>query len=213
MDETVSYRDDANKSFSSFYNKFNKIVNKHVPMRTISKRKTKQLSKPWITKGIRTSTKIKNKLFTSGNRAQYILYRNKICRLTRLSKKQYYHEYFESNFRNMKKTWERTNKILNRRKVNFNHIDSIQNPKNENKITRDVPLIPNILNEHFATVGSKLANQLSQSEKHFNDFLSKSKSPECSFYFEPITATEVKSEFLLFQTINLIACILVQLKY
>ena len=50
---------DANKLFSSFYNTFNKIVNKHAPMKTISHRKAKQLSKPWITKGIRSSIKIK----------------------------------------------------------------------------------------------------------------------------------------------------------
>ena len=93
----------------------------------------------------------------------------------------------------MKKTWEGINNLLNRKKVNTKQIDSIQNPKNENKITRDASLISNILNEHFATVGPKLANQLPQSEKHFSDFLSKSKSP---FNFQPILASEVKLEIL-----------------
>ena len=36
---------DMDKIFSSFYNKCNKIVNKHAPMRAISQRKAKQLSK------------------------------------------------------------------------------------------------------------------------------------------------------------------------
>ena len=45
--------------FFSFYSEFNKVVNKHAPMRTLSRRKAKQCSKPWITKGIRTSIKIK----------------------------------------------------------------------------------------------------------------------------------------------------------
>ena len=44
--------------FSSFCNKFDKLVNKHAPMKTISNRKEKQLSKPWITQGLRTSIKI-----------------------------------------------------------------------------------------------------------------------------------------------------------
>lgn len=43
------------KMFSFFYKEFNKIVNKHAPMKTLSHRKAKQCSKPWITKGIRTS--------------------------------------------------------------------------------------------------------------------------------------------------------------
>ena len=49
-----------NLLFSSFYNKFNNLVNKHAPMKTISNRKAKQFSKPWITKGLHTFIKIKN---------------------------------------------------------------------------------------------------------------------------------------------------------
>ena len=40
---------DVNSVFSSFYNKFKKLINKHAPMKTISKCKAKLLSKPWIT--------------------------------------------------------------------------------------------------------------------------------------------------------------------
>ena len=58
---------DVNKLFSSFYNKFNKLVNEHAPMKIISNRKAKQLSKPWITQGLRTSIKIKYKFYVSGD--------------------------------------------------------------------------------------------------------------------------------------------------
>ena len=47
---------DVDKLFSSFCSKLNKLVNKHAPLRSLSKRKIKQLSKPWIT----------NQLFFSG---------------------------------------------------------------------------------------------------------------------------------------------------
>ena len=49
----------VNKLFSSFYNKYNTIVDKHAPMKKLSNRKAKQLSKPWITNGIRAATKFK----------------------------------------------------------------------------------------------------------------------------------------------------------
>ena len=52
----------VDKCFSSFYNKLNKLINKHAPFKTLSKRKAKQFSKPWITKGLRKSIKIKNRL-------------------------------------------------------------------------------------------------------------------------------------------------------
>ena len=45
---------DADGGFSKFFNSVNKIVkvNKHAPLRLLSKRKAKQFSKPWITRGI-----------------------------------------------------------------------------------------------------------------------------------------------------------------
>ena len=48
------------KLFSSFYNKINKIVNKHAPMKVLSQPKAKQLSTPWTTRGIKASMKLKN---------------------------------------------------------------------------------------------------------------------------------------------------------
>lgn len=50
---------DVDKLFSSFYNKLNKIVNKHAPMKVLSQRKAKQLSKPWITKGKKFQSRLK----------------------------------------------------------------------------------------------------------------------------------------------------------
>ena len=39
-------RSSADKSFSCFYNKLNKLVNKHAPLNNISRKKAKQLAKP-----------------------------------------------------------------------------------------------------------------------------------------------------------------------
>ena len=36
-------------AFSKIYNKLNKLLNKHAPLKSLSKRKFKQSSKPWIT--------------------------------------------------------------------------------------------------------------------------------------------------------------------
>ena len=119
---------DVNSIFSSFYNKFNKLVNKHAPMKTISDRKAKQFSKPWITKGLRKSIRVKNKFYVSGGRAKYKMYRNKICTLTRISKQQYYTKFFNDNLTNMKKTWEGINSILSRKSNNSKPVSFIQDP-------------------------------------------------------------------------------------
>ena len=103
---------DVNSVFSSFYNKYNKLINKHAPMKTISKRKAKLLSKPWITKGLRISVRIKNKLYASGDMIKYEVYRNKLCSLIRLSKQKCYTKFFNDNLNNMEKTWQGINDIL-----------------------------------------------------------------------------------------------------
>ena len=73
--------DNADAGFSKFFNSVNKIVNKHAPPRPLSKRKAKQFSKPWITRGIRESIQVKNALFSSGNYEKYNHYRIKILTL------------------------------------------------------------------------------------------------------------------------------------
>ena len=88
----------------------------HAPLKLVSKRKAKQLSKPWMTKGLLKSTKIKNKLFYSGNTDRYKLYRNNILKLTRMSRKNYYTTLFSNNFTNRKKTWEGINNLINCKK-------------------------------------------------------------------------------------------------
>ena len=145
------------KLFSRFYNKYNKIVNKHAPFKRLSNRKAKQLSKPWITTGIKASIAVKSKLYASGDDSRYKYYRNKICSLIWLSKKRYYYEYFEHNVTNMKKTWEGINELLYRRKRNFKNITQL---KDRGNIVKEASEIPNILNKHFASVGTRLASKL-----------------------------------------------------
>ena len=119
---------DVDKLFSSFYNKLNKIVNKHAPMKILSQSKAKQLSTPWITRGIKASIKVKNRLFATGDNTRYKLYRNKICSLIRLSKRNYYFDYFNDNIANMKKTWEGINTLLHRKTKPSKCLSAVKDP-------------------------------------------------------------------------------------
>ena len=185
---------DVNKSFSTFYNKLNRIVNKHAPIKTISKRKAKQLNKPWITKGLRVSIKKKNELFFSGDKSKYKIYRNKILTLSRLSKKLYYHDYFMTNSNDIKRTWEGINMLINRKRNNANSITALKRPGNGG-LSHHTSELPNILNNHFASVGPNLAAKIPQSQTHFSSYLPKS-STLGSFAFQPVTPSEVELEIL-----------------
>ena len=54
--------------------------------------------------------------------------------------------------------------------------------------------IANILNEHFASVGPKLANKLPSVQHNYFEFLNRSYSPATSFAFNLVTPSEVKLE-------------------
>ena len=138
-------------AYSRTDNTLSVLVEKHAPMKTLSKRKLKQFSKPWITIGLKKSIRVKNSLFQSGNFAQYKLYRNKISALTRASKKNYYHAFFADNLNNMKNTWNGINSLINGKKKKSRAISSLK--RLNNGITTDPLEISKFFNNYFSSVG------------------------------------------------------------
>ena len=183
----------VDKCSSSFYNKLNKLINKHAPFKTLSKRKAKQFSKPWITKGLRKSIKIKNRLFYSGDILRYKLYRNRIVSLSCLGKRLHYEAYFIANLKNMKKTWEGINELLNRQR-NRKQVSTLQRPNNSG-VTQNPAEITNIFNHYFASIGPRLARNIPSPRKNFQDYLAGTNYYK-SFFFDPVSSSEVDMEIL-----------------
>ena len=153
-------------------------------MKTLSKRKLKQFSKPWITIGLKKSIKVKNSLFQSGSFAQYKLYRNKISALTRVSKKNYYHAFFADNLNNMKNTWNGINSLINGKEKKSRAISSLK--RLNNGITTDPLEISNIFNNYFSSVGEKLASRVPPSSCSFTDYLSPNNYPNSLFLLQSL---------------------------
>ena len=59
----------------------------------------------------------------------------------------------------MKKTWEGINNVLARKLKNTKPI-TFKNPNDNDSVTSDPSKIANVLNDHFVSVGPKLANKL-----------------------------------------------------
>ena len=95
----------------------------------------------------------------------------------------------------MKKTWQGINKLLNNCNKYHKMLTTLKDPNNNNQATSDPSLIPNILNEHYASVGTKLASKLPTKNNHM-DYLKKLKSPDSSFFSKPISPDDVKQEIL-----------------
>ena len=101
---------------------------------------------------------IKNKLFNRKKRQPnnmnirilYNIFRNRVNRELKNSKKEYYSQYFEDNKKNSKKTWEGIRSIININKSKFKSISQL----NVNGKVIDNPTeIVETFNDFFVNVG------------------------------------------------------------
>ena len=88
------------------------------------------------------------------------------------------------------------NELLNRCKGKCKSVSKLKDPDNNNNLTNDSSRIPNILNKHFSNVGNILASKLPPAERPFTEYLRNSSSPELSFFFRPVTPSEIQFQIL-----------------
>ena len=139
-------------------------MNKHLPLRKLSRREVKFNSKPWITKALRKSINHNNTLYghfirtkSTNSHHKYKTYRNKLTGLLRLSKKLYYQSYFKANQTNIKNVWKGIRQL-----ISLKTKDSLKPNKliKDNQEITDPKLIANEFNNYFATIGPWLASEI-----------------------------------------------------
>ena len=192
-------KNDPNFSYSSFESTVNIIIDNHIPIKTISKRKQKVQSKPWITKGIKKSIIRREKIYKNYLNAKnlerkqqlredYKNIRNQIVTLCRTSKKLYYQSYFAKNATNSKNIWKGINSIIHLKDTNKKSIDSISTV---NGITNEPKEIANNFNEYFSSVALKLQANI------YNGFDFKKylhQENETTFIIQPTNEHEISAE-------------------
>ena len=138
------------------YNLFCPILTKFVS--------PKYFAKPWINSTVRSYIKKREAyfhLFKRGcvTRPQYNSFRNFVTNIIKASKKNYYLTAFDQVKSDIKKTWKKINNILSSGKSNSkkNSIDEIVIDNNTITSKQD---IADALNEHFSTIGDKIATSI-----------------------------------------------------
>lgn len=93
VENVLPSNNDVNESFDTFLTQINQIIDKLIPMKRLTRKEIKTMTKPWITSGIKTSIKFKNKLFkkyvTTKNlyhHSKYKTYRNKLNTIIKTNK-------------------------------------------------------------------------------------------------------------------------------
>ena len=120
--ELVLNSNDCNESLSRFLHIFNRVSNKHAPLKTLNIRN--KSSKPWVTSGLKKAIKTRDKLYkkwlltrdlTCYNK--YKLYRNKIVSINKYYRELYYNTVL-TNSNNTKIMWDNINYIINKKRLN-----------------------------------------------------------------------------------------------
>ena len=127
------------------------------------------------------------------NSAFLSVYSNRIVSLSRLSKRLNYEAYFTTNLKNMKKTWEGINELLNRQ-GSRKQASVLQRPNNSGLIEKPADITDNF-NLHFASIGPRLVRNISPPRKNFEDYLAVT-NHYLSFFFDPVTLSQVDLEIL-----------------
>ena len=149
---------DPNLSLVKLLAKMNTILDKYLPLRKLSKQEILQRDKPWITKGLNKSVKIKNVTHEKMRRAKdpirkeelrntYKIYKNKITKLTRLSKANHYNRFFIENKTNLLKVWQGIKSVINTKPSKTKQ--SITTLKINDKIISNKKEITETMNKFF----------------------------------------------------------------
>ena len=173
---------DVNNSFELFSNKIESLLNIMAPMKKQTKREQRLEQRPWITKGILKSMKIRDSLYnklTGKNdnplekrniSIRYKRYRNMIVSLLRLSREKYFQSFFEKNNNDMKKTWNGIRNILSISKKKATYIDQLNY---KNKMLFKNKDKANALNDFFTNIGTNVEKKIPKSKSKYQDYLKK----------------------------------------
>nr|CAI5865258.1 unnamed protein product [Callosobruchus analis] len=187
---------DAEIATDNFYNKLQKCLDEVTSYVKITNN-TRKL-KPWMTAGILTSIRRRDKLrqYLKENnddllRQTYTSYRNKITNLIKTSKNNYYSQKFIEAGNNYRKSWDVINEITNNNN-NTKKIDIKAVTFNSNRLSSPMD-IANAFNRHFNDIGEQITSQISD-----NTTLDSSVSDSHpinvaqSLFLTPVDSTEVQ---------------------
>ena len=183
--------DDTNVLYDDFIWRLSNCVDRHVPLKKLNKKQLKLKSKPWINTFIIKLIKHRDKLFSRKKKDPtneiitnaYRLFRNRVTREIKNSKKNYYNSYFETCKNDMKKTWKGIRELINSNSKN----NKISQLTDNDKIINDPLDIANKFNDFFTNVGPSLENKIPKSykspsfflkDRNLNNFLLNPTTPE-----------------------------------
>ena len=108
-----------NDAFEAYIQVIHKVIDKHAPLKQMSRKQKKLQSKPWITKSVYESIRLKNIMYKThylsndvAKKREYKIFANKLTKTKAHAKERFYAEELENNKNNSHKTWELLRTLL-----------------------------------------------------------------------------------------------------
>lgn len=189
--ENVLVEEDPNLAYDLFINKFNTYINNNtIKIKLNSKNRP---IKPWITKGLICSIRIRdtmklqlNKHYEISKDNEYKRYRNKLTELIQHTKNEYYKQKVLEAGNNNKKIWDTINEATN---SISNHSNEIQINNKVGQVLTNKASISNDFNKHFSDIGNEIAQTINTSDYEIPNVSSSKFSG--SFFLNPVTDNEI----------------------
>ena len=142
------------------------LIDKYMPLRKLSNKHKSNSDKPWLTKGLKKSINTKFKLYKKALRTlnepdwlNYKNYQTTLTRSKRIAEQLYYKKLSTLYGQDKSKTWKLINEVT-KRKRNSKSL-SITSLVDRNGVRiEDSSKVANYLNDHFSSVGSRMADNI-----------------------------------------------------
>lgn len=196
-DELISYDwnnvitgEDLDTETKKFIDTLTALVHKHT--KTFKKKYVKRHE--WITKGILVSMKKRDALYKKVKenpnnediKKEHTTYRNKLTKIIKRTKNNFYKIQIDQNKDNMKKMWETVNHKLKNSNRQDKIITNIKDKNNE--VQTDEYEISNEFNRSFLSVGKNLASKIKRNQ----NYMESKKINVHSIFLYPCTVPEVE---------------------
>ena len=192
---------DPNLSYQAFEDFVLRIKEKNMPMKTVRFDKYKHKMTKWVTTGIITSIKFRDKLYRQlkshpvNSQEYYTLktnlktYNTILTKNIRKAKKDYYYDQFAKYKNDIRKTWDTLKDVIIRSKNTSSFPSHFI--INTSTVT-EKPIIADKFNEYFCEIGPKLAESIPSPRNPHVNFQSNLGTP-CldNFIFDYPTAEEI----------------------
>ena len=151
---------DCNHVMNDFLFKMEGCTERHAPIKKLSAKEIKLKSKPWITSNILKMIKMRDRLFERKKRQPlneeikrlYNLFRNRVFRELKKSKKSYYSSYFNEHKDNIQKVWQGIRSLVNTKSTS----KGLSQLEINGSIIDDPKKIANHVNNFFVNIGPEL---------------------------------------------------------